>query len=163
MVRKRIRSKCQNTVDQDAEAREQTRLHALQAFEPRQEPHRTKTNEQISFLIDNLLEVCLVFPIEGLGIPTKNNANIIDIANEIIHKKKANDGKITEFLQKPKISGKERDLLEKSTCGQANNSGWKELWRMIEVTLEDIINLFRYLQLLSHFLIQHLSYPIFAH
>ena len=83
--------------------------------------------------------------IEGLGIPTKNNTNIIDIANEIIHKKKANDGKITEFLIKIKISGKERDLLEKSTCGQANNSAWKELRRMTEVTFEDIINLFRYL------------------
>ena len=51
--------------------------------------------------------------IKGLGIPTKNNANIIDIANEIIHKKKANNEKITEFLQKLVISVKKRDLLEK--------------------------------------------------
>ena len=64
--------------------------------------------------------------IKGLGIPTKNNANIIDIANEIIHKKKANNEKITEFLQKLVISAKKRDLLEKRTPGQAYNSAWKK-------------------------------------
>ena len=48
-----------------------------------------------------------------MGNHTKNNANIIDIANEIIHKKKANNEKITEFLQKLVISVKKRDLLEK--------------------------------------------------
>ena len=82
------------------------------------------------FYINSLLEVCLqtvLFKsIKGLGIPTKNNANIIDIANEIIHKKKANNEKITEFLQKLVISVKERDLLEKSTPGQAYNLAWKE-------------------------------------
>ena len=82
-MRKRITSKYQNTDDQDAEAREQTRLHALQAFDPRQEPHCMKTNEQVSSLINFLFEVWLVavlFKSIELGIPTKNNANI-DIAN----------------------------------------------------------------------------------
>ena len=103
VVRKRIRSKYQNTNYQDAEAREQTRLCALQTFDSRQEPHRTKTNEQVSSLINNLLEVCLeaiLFKsIEQLEIPIKNNANIIDTANEIIYKMKANDEKITEFCK----------------------------------------------------------------
>ena len=134
VAKKHIRyqnTKYQNTDDQDAEAREQTRLCALQAFDPRQETYQTKTNEQVSSLINSLLEVCLeaiLFKsMEGLEIPTKNNANIIDTANKIIHKKKANHEKITKFLQKLVISDKERDLLEKSTHGQANNSAWKEL------------------------------------
>ena len=91
----------------------------MQAFDPRQEPHCTKANEQVSsvmnFLLQFYLEAVLFKSIEGLGISTKKkkNANIINIANEIIHKKKANDEKITEFLQKLVISDKERDLLEK--------------------------------------------------
>ena len=83
-MRKRITSKHQNTDDQDAEAREQTRLRVLQAFDPRQEPHRMKTNEQVSSLIIFLFEVWLVavlFKSIELGIPTKSNVNIIDIAN----------------------------------------------------------------------------------
>ena len=32
-----------------------------------------------------------------------------------------------QIKQYAKISDKERDLLEKNTCGQANNSAWKEL------------------------------------
>ena len=60
MVRKHVKSKYQNTDDQDAQAREQTRLCTLQAFDPRQEPHCTKTNEQVS---GNLLEVCPEFQI----------------------------------------------------------------------------------------------------
>ena len=129
VVRKRIRSKYQNTDDQHTEAREQTRLRVLQAFDLRQEPHLTKTNEQVSSLINSLLEVCpeaaLFKSIDGLGIPTKNDANINDIANKITHKKKANDEKITEFLQKLVISDKV--YLKKNTREQANNSAWKEL------------------------------------
>ena len=123
---KRIRSKYQNTDDQNAEVKEETKLRALQTFDPRQEPHHTKTNEQVSSLINSLLEVCpeavLFKSIKGLGILTKNNANIIDIANEIIHKKKAKDENITDFLQTLVTSDKERDLLEKGTRGHANNS-----------------------------------------
>ena len=48
VVRKCLRSKYQNSDDQDGEVREQTRLHALQAFYPTQEPHRTKSNEQVN-------------------------------------------------------------------------------------------------------------------
>ena len=131
VVRKRIRSKYQNTDDHDAEAREQTRLRALQAFDPRQKQHHTKTTEHVYSLIKSLLEVfpeaVLFKSIEGPGILIKNNANIIKIANEIIHKKKANDEKITEFLQNIVISDKENNLLEKSTRGLVNNSAWKEL------------------------------------
>ena len=116
VVRKCLRSKYQNSDDQDGEVREETRLHALQAFYPTQEPHHTKSNEQVNEQRS----------IKILAILAKNNTNIIDIANEI-HKKKANDKKITEFLQKLVISNKERDSLEKSTHGQANNSAWKEL------------------------------------
>ena len=64
---------------------------------------------------------------EGLGISKKYNANIIEIANEIIYKKKAKDEKITEFLQKLVIGVKESNLLEKRARRQANNSAWKEL------------------------------------
>ena len=75
VVRKRINSKYQNTNDQDAEAREQISLRALQAFDPRQEPHRTKANEQVSsvmnFLLQFYLEAVLFKSIEGLGISTK--------------------------------------------------------------------------------------------
>ena len=42
-------------------------------------------------------------------------------------KRKQTIKKITEFLQKLVISNKERNSLEKSTHGQANNSAWKEL------------------------------------
>ena len=49
-----LRYKCYNTDDQGPVARVKTRLHALQAFDP----HRTKTNEQVSSFINILLEVC---------------------------------------------------------------------------------------------------------
>ena len=49
-MRNGIRSKYQNTDDQDAQVKQQRRLCAFQAFNPRQEPHRTKTNEQVFFI-----------------------------------------------------------------------------------------------------------------
>ena len=57
VMRKYIRSKHQSTDDQDVEVREQARLRTLQAFDPRQEPHDTKTNQKV-FSLNSLLEVC---------------------------------------------------------------------------------------------------------
>ena len=72
-------------------------------IDPRQEAYPTKTYEQVSSLINSLLEVCpgtvLFKSIERLGIPAKNNAHIIDIANEIIHKIKTNYEKIANFYK----------------------------------------------------------------
>ena len=128
VVRKKTRTKIDEMENEMVQ--EERRLEALEKFDPRRPPHRQKSDEDYSSLLQDLWKAnqssVLFKSMEGTGNSSHTKHDMLEIAMKVITRceGKTDEEKQREFYKELSISENEKRRIEISTRGQADSQTW---------------------------------------